>query len=278
MAQVIVAVRFLTMSKRTRTHPQARVSVETGCISHAMSDNDIHAMAETIVDEFQRHLDDEQDQSDIRRVYKQCIQALNRRVELMEERQESQSRACKLSKMRNNFPNNTLKHKRSPGKKRLKCRVIPTPGEPGEMPADLVKKASPPGFQISHVQCSGRWILIPQVDCSGSLSRSWRKHGHIEAGVLILATAWERYMKLYGLTSCPIEGLMEKAQAIKRNTESRMAYSSFAHSTLGKALSAHTKVACSFRSSSSVSLFSEAASDISEQAAASDAAVSSDSD
>ena len=76
MAQVIVAVRFLTMSKRTRTHPQARVSVETGCISHAMSDNDIHAMAETIVDEFQRHLDDEQDQSDIRRVYVQCIQFL----------------------------------------------------------------------------------------------------------------------------------------------------------------------------------------------------------
>ena len=265
VAQVIVAVRYLTMSKRSRSH--------------------IQGMADAIVDgfqrwldEFQRHLDDEQDQSDIRRVYKQCIQALYRRAALMEERKESQSRACKLSKMRNNFPNNTLKHKRSPGKKRLKHRVpeIPRPGEPGEMPADLVKKASPPGFQISHVHCSGRWTL--KAD-NFYISRSWRKYGHIEAGVLVLATAWERYMKLYGLTYCPIEGLMEKAQAIETNTESRMAYSSFAHSTLGKALSAHTKVACSFRSSSSVSRFSEAASDISEQAAALYlSAVSSDSD
>ena len=233
VAQVIVAVRSLTMSQRTLTHPQARVSVETGCISHAMSDNDIHAMAETIVDEFQRHLDDEQDQSDIRR----GIQALYRRAALMEERKESQSRACKLSKMRNNFPKNTLKHKESLGKKRLQCRVpyIIRHGEPGEMPVDFVKKvflkqmydlgkslarAAPPGCKIYHDLVNGRWMV--NLGNSNTQSRSWSKYGHIESGVLILAKAWEGHMELYGLPTCPIEGLMKKAEAIEQNTKSRI--------------------------------------------------------
>ena len=240
-----------------------------------MSDNDIHAMAETIVDEFQRHLDDEQDQSDIRRVYKQCIQALYRRAALMEERKESQSRACKLSKMRNNFLKNTLKHKESLGKKRLQCRVpyIIRHGEPGEMPVDFVKKvflkqmydlgkslarASPPGFKIVHCIGARRWMV--HLGNSNTQSRSWSKYGHIESGVLILAKAWEGYMELCGLPTCPIEGLMELAKAI----ESKYPDFKMAESPLGKAISAY---AVSEAAASSVS--SEASS-----ASASDAAVS----
>ena len=251
MAQVIVAVRYLTLSKRSRSH--------------------IQGMADAIVDGFQRWLDelsrlffdDEQDQSDIRRVYVQCIQALYRRVALMEERKESQSRACKLSKMRNKFPKNTLKHKESRGKKRLQCRVpyIIRHGEPGEMPVDFVtnifQKASPPGCKMYHDQFSGRWMVKLGTY---SKSRSWIKYGHTESGVLILAKAWERYMELYGLPNCPIKGLMELAKAIESNCPT----SSLAESPLGKAISAY---AVSEAAASSVS--SEASS-----ASASDAAVS----
>ena len=165
-----------------------------------------------------------------------------------------------------------MKHKESLGKKRLQCRVydIIRHGKPGEIPVDFVKKvflkqmydlgkslarAAPPGFRIYNDLNHRRWMV--NLGNSNTQSRSWSKYGHIESGVLILAKAWEGYMELYGLPTCPIEGLMELAKAIQSNYPT-------SSSALGRAISAY---AVSEAAASSVS--SEASS-----ASASDAAVS----
>ena len=87
--------------------------------------------------------------------------------------------------------------------------------------------------------------------------RKITEYGHNGADVLILAKGWESHMKLYGLPTCPIEGLMELAKAIQSNYPT-------SSSALGRAISAY---AVSEAAASSVS--SEASS-----ASASDAAVS----
>ena len=58
--------------------------------------------------------------------------------------------------------------------------------------------------------------------CKSLKRRKITEYGHNGADVLILAKGWESHMKLYGLPTCPIEGLMKKAEAIEQNTKSRI--------------------------------------------------------
>ena len=219
------------MSKRTLSQPQTWAELRSYLDTTLRN-----KYVQRIVDECQRRLNDEQDH--IRRVYVQCIQFLYN----LRSQGSFQSRACKLSKMRKIFPKNTLKQKNWLGKKRWQCRV------PGirEMPVDFVtnifQNASPPGCKIYRKISWGRW-MVKLGKCN--ISRSWSKYGDIESGVLILAKAWERYMELYGLPTCPIKGLMELAKAIESNSSKRMEYSSLTAALLGKTFTTHTIAAAS---------------------------------
>ena len=155
----------------------------------------------------------------------------------------------RLSQMRKDFRKNVKDDKKFPCKNRKRYMNpltkeersrMPTKVEPGNMPASFVENASPPGCKIYHDLVNGRWMVKLGTY---SKSRSWIKYGHTESGVLILAKAWERYMELYGLETCPIKGLIEEAKAIEGKPKKDTEFSSFAKSVLGKAISAHATVA-----------------------------------
>ena len=138
---------------------------------------------------------------------------------------------AKLKDMRKEFRRKVLADKKLACKNRARYKNpltreerqrLPTNVVPGVLRSDIVQSMAPPGCKVWHDEFSGRW----QVTLDNyTKSRSWLKYGHTESAYLVLAKAWERFMELYGLTACPVKGLLEQAAEIEKSAKSKLAVS-----------------------------------------------------
>ena len=148
-----------------------------------------------------------------------------------EHKEERKEYKATLKDMRKDFRERALANKKMPCKKRGRYKNpltkeerqrLPTNVVPGFLRSDDVQSMAPPGCKVWHDEFCGRW----QVTLDNyTKSRSWLKYGHTESAYLVLAKAWERFMELYGLTDCPVNGLLEKAAEIEKSAKSKLAVS-----------------------------------------------------
>ena len=148
-----------------------------------------------------------------------------------EHKEERKEYKATLKDMRKDFRERALANKKMPCKKRGRYKNpltkeerqrFPTNVVPGHLEVDIVQSMAPPGCRVWHDEFCGRWMII--LD-NYTKSRSWLKYGHTESAHLVLAKAWERFMELYGLTACPVNGLLEKAAEIEKSAKSKLAVS-----------------------------------------------------